>query len=40
MWIALLFLGIAAAELTVFRFGSDSREPGDWQRVDLHGVQS
>ena len=35
MWIALVALGVAAFEISSFRFAVDSREPGDWHRVEF-----
>ncbi len=40
MLLALITFGVAAFELTALRFSSDSREPGDWHRVELERQMS
>lgn len=35
MWIALIALGVTAFEISSLRFAADSREPGDWHRVEF-----
>lgn len=40
MLLALLTFGIASLELASLRFGADTREPGDWHRVEFERIPS
>ena len=40
MEIALAALIVVAFELASLRFGADTREPGDWHRVETSGTRS
>ncbi len=40
MGIALATLIVVAFEIVSLRFGADTREPGDWHRIEHQGTRS